>query len=136
MRILVAVLALILSIGPAFSAGVARHGAFIVPGAGFDFAVLAGDISNQTPDDFKAVLASQPNIKTLVLSSDGGTMAGALLLADEVYRRGINTYIPPIPSASPVAPTYFWQGRRGSIMASWACITSTAGTAMPPPSSG
>lgn len=95
MRILVAVLALILSIGPAFSAGVARQGAFIVPGAGFDFAILAGDISNQTPDDFKAVLTSQPNIKTLVLASDGGPMAGALLLADEVYRRGINTYIPP-----------------------------------------
>ncbi|UXN72608.1 hypothetical protein N8D56_15215 [Devosia sp. A8/3-2] len=95
MRILVAVLALVLSIGPAFAAGIARQGAFIVPGAGFDFAILAGEITNQTPGDFKAVLASQPNIKTLVLSSDGGTMAGALLLADEVYRRGINTYIPP-----------------------------------------
>ncbi|KFC62797.1 Hypothetical protein precursor [Devosia sp. LC5] len=95
MRILVAVLALVLSIGPAFAAGIARQGAFILPGAGFDFAILAGDITNQTPDDFRAVLASQPNIKTLVLSSDGGPMAGALLLADEVYRRGINTYIPP-----------------------------------------
>jgi hypothetical protein len=95
MRILAAVLALVLSIGPAFSAGIARQGAFIVPGTGFDFAILAGEITDQTPDDFKAVLASQPNIKSLVLSSDGGTMAGALLLADEVYRRGINTYIPP-----------------------------------------
>lgn len=95
MRILAAVLALVLSIGPAFSAEIARQGAFIVPGTGFDFAILAGEITDQTPDDFKAVLASQPNIKALVLSSNGGTMAGALLLADEVYRRGINTYIPP-----------------------------------------
>ena len=110
MRIVVAVLALILSIGPAFSAGIQRQGAFIVPGNGFDFAILAGQITAQAPDDFKTVLASQPNLKTLVLSSDGGSMAGALLLADEVHRRGINTYIPPTYGCQSVCAFVFLAG--------------------------
>lgn len=110
MRILVAVLALVLSVSPAFSAGIERQGAFIVPGQGFDFAILAGDIPAQALDDFKAVLASQPNLKTLVLSSDGGSMAGALLLADEIHRRGINTYVPPTYGCQSVCAFVFLAG--------------------------
>lgn len=110
MRIVVAILALVLSIGPAFSAGIQRQGAFIIPGSGFDFAILAGEITTQAPDDFKAVLASQPNIKTLVLSSDGGSMAGALLLADEIHQRGINTYIPPTYGCQSVCAFAFLAG--------------------------
>lgn len=110
MRIVVAVLALVLSIGPAFSAGMERQGAFILPGSGFDFAILAGEITPQSPDDLKAVLANQPNIKTLVLSSDGGSMAGALLLADEISRRGINTYIPPTYGCQSVCAFAFLAG--------------------------
>jgi hypothetical protein len=95
MRYLVLAIFLLGSASPAFAAGVERHGSFILMGEDAEYAILAGDITTETPLEFKTVLSRQPNLKTLVLSSDGGSVTGGLLLADEISIRGINTYIPP-----------------------------------------
>lgn len=99
MRLWPALLAVMLSVAPAMAQDVAadmeRHGSFIIMGQQAEFAILAGDITANTPLEFKTVMSRQPNLKTLVLSSDGGSVTGGLLLADEIHLRGINTYIPP-----------------------------------------
>lgn len=95
MRLWSAFLALMLCATPAMAQSVERHGSFIIMGQDSEFAILAGDITSQTPLEFKTVMSRQPNLKTLVLSSDGGSVTGGLLLADEIHLRGINTYIPP-----------------------------------------
>lgn len=71
-----------------------RIGAFLTQKGQEDLVFLAGDITSQTPLDFKAVLNRFPKAKTLVLSSAGGSVTGGLLLADDVFVRGLNTYIP------------------------------------------
>ncbi|WEK05055.1 MAG: PAN domain-containing protein [Candidatus Devosia phytovorans] len=95
MRFWSALMALMLSVTPVLAQSVERHGSFIIMGQDAEFAILAGDITPQTPLEFKTVMSRQPNLKTLVLSSDGGSVTGGLLLADEIHLRGINTYIPP-----------------------------------------
>lgn len=99
MRLWPALLAALLCAAPAMAQDVTqdmeRHGSFIIMGQEAEFAILAGDITANTPLEFKTVLSRQPNLKTLVLSSDGGSVTGGLLLADEIHLRGINTYIPP-----------------------------------------
>lgn len=95
MRLWTALMAIVLSAAPAMAQNVERHGSFIIMGQESEFAILAGDITAQTPLEFKTVMSRQPNLKTLVLSSDGGSVTGGLLLADEIHLRGINTYIPP-----------------------------------------
>lgn len=95
MRLWPLLLALMLCGAPAMAQNVERHGSFIIMDQDASFAILAGDITAQTPLEFKTVMSRQPNLKTLVLSSDGGSVTGGLLLADEIHLRGINTYIPP-----------------------------------------
>jgi len=74
--------------------GPERVGPFVLVEEAPELLVLAGDITVQTPLDFKTALLRRPEAKMLVLSSAGGNVTGGLLLADEVHLRGLDTYVP------------------------------------------
>jgi hypothetical protein len=71
-----------------------RVGAFLLVEDAPELIILAGDITPQTPLDFRTALTRRPDAKLVVLASDGGVVSSGLLLADDVHFRGLNTYIP------------------------------------------
>ena len=71
-----------------------RIGSFVVPDDAPNLIVLAGDITQSSPLDFKTALLRQPQADVIMLNSDGGNVVAGLLVADEIHLRGLSTYIP------------------------------------------
>lgn len=71
-----------------------RIGAFLLPDDAPNAIMLAGDITELAPLDFKKAMLRRPDADLLVLGSDGGSMLSGLLLADDVHVRKLATYIP------------------------------------------
>lgn len=67
---------------------------FDLPADELDVIALNAEIAPGTPGDLDRALAARPNARTLVLNSPGGAVDGALIIAQEVRRRGMRTYIP------------------------------------------
>lgn len=57
--------------------------------------VLDGEIDFRTPLAFRRALTANPQAHTIVLNSGGGSVQAGLLLAEEVYDRGMTTVILP-----------------------------------------
>jgi len=55
--------------------------------------VLNGEIDFRTPLAFRRALAAHPGTHTIALNSVGGSVQAGLLVAEEVYERGLNTLI-------------------------------------------
>ncbi len=71
-----------------------RIGAFVVSDNNQSAILLDGEIGVGTPLEFRRALALRPDAKVVVLSSGGGLVASALLIADDVHARGLSTVIP------------------------------------------
>lgn len=71
-----------------------RVGAFVVFDEVQDAVLLDGEITVATPLDLRRALSLRPDAKVLVLSSPGGLVASALIIADDVHRLGMSTFIP------------------------------------------
>ncbi|MCB8839144.1 hypothetical protein [Aurantimonas sp. VKM B-3413] len=56
--------------------------------------VLDGPIGTDAALDFRRALRALPGLKAVSLNSPGGSVIIALLIADEVHERGLNTEIP------------------------------------------
>jgi peptidoglycan hydrolase-like protein with peptidoglycan-binding domain len=67
---------------------------FDVPADDPDVIVLNAEISPTTPRDFDRAIEARPNARILVLNSPGGSVDSALVVAQEIRRRGIKTYVP------------------------------------------
>lgn len=59
-----------------------------------DVIALDAEITNTTPTDLDRALEARPNARTLVLNSPGGAVDSALVIAQEIRRRGMRTYVP------------------------------------------
>ena len=94
MRFLVLLLLSIMSVSaPAFSDE--RIGAFVVSDSSQSAILLDGEIGVNTPLEFRRALTLRPNARVIVLSSGGGPVASALIIADDIHERGLSTVIPP-----------------------------------------
>lgn len=71
-----------------------RIGAFVVSDQSQSAILLDGEIGVGTPLEFRRALALRPDAKVVVLSSDGGLVASALLIADDIHTKGLSTVIP------------------------------------------
>jgi hypothetical protein len=69
-------------------------GAFSISDRSPNLALLVGDITSQTPLDFRRMMSARPEVEAIALWSDGGGMNPALLLADDIHARGLSTLIP------------------------------------------
>ncbi len=67
---------------------------FSLPPEQPDAIQLDGDITGATPADFDRAMAARPSARTVILSSDGGRVDSALVVAREIQRRGLQTFIP------------------------------------------
>jgi hypothetical protein len=90
---LVVIVTLLLS--PVRAADPTRIGDFWLFPAAPKVIVFHGTITSQTPLDFRTASMRRPDAELLVLSSDGGQLNAGLLFADDVFTKGISTYIPP-----------------------------------------
>lgn len=93
-RVLFALLLILPSATQTIAQDFEQVGSFMTLAGQEDLIFLAGDITTQTPLDFRTVLNRFPKAKTLVLASGGGSVTAGLLLADDVHLRGINTFVP------------------------------------------
>ena len=71
-----------------------RIGAFLIFDGMDDVILLDGEIGINTPLEFRRATAARPSAKVLVLSSPGGYVASALILAGDVHSKGLSTAIP------------------------------------------
>lgn len=75
--------------------GTREFGNFITMEEAPGVLALIGDIGPSTPLDFRRALRSMPKPEVLVLASDGGLVASALMIAYEVHELGLSTYVMP-----------------------------------------
>ncbi len=68
--------------------------AFDLPPGEPEVIALSAEITGTTPSDLDRALEARPNARTLVLNSPGGAGDSALVIAQEVRRRGMRTYVP------------------------------------------
>lgn len=68
--------------------------AFDLPPGDPDVIALSAEITNRTPADLDRALEARPNARIMVLNSPGGAVDSALVVAQEVRRRGMRTYVP------------------------------------------
>jgi hypothetical protein len=69
-------------------------GAFDLPADEPDVIALNAEITPTTPAELDRVLDARPSARTLVLNSPGGAVDSALVVAQEIRRRGMRTYVP------------------------------------------
>lgn len=70
-----------------------RIGAFVISDTSQSAIMLDGDIGVGTPLEFRRALALRPDAKVVILSSDGGLVASALIIADDIHEEGLSTVI-------------------------------------------
>lgn len=68
--------------------------AFELPPGDPQVIALSAEITNTTPADFDRALEARPGARIMVLNSPGGAVDSALVVAQEVRRRGMLTYVP------------------------------------------
>jgi len=83
----------IASLAPLASAA-ETFGVFSISEQAPKIALMVGDISSQTPLDFRRMINANPQVEVIALWSDGGAVNPALLLADDIHARGLSTFIP------------------------------------------
>lgn len=88
------ILAFLLMVMIAWPVSAESYGTFHLSDRAPNAAVMVGDITGQTPLDFRRMIIARPEIEVIVLWSDGGNVNSALLLADDIHTRGLNTFIP------------------------------------------
>ena len=72
----------------------AVFGPFVIDPASPGIIVLSGEIDDRSALEFRRVLAASPNATVIALNSPGGSVQSGLLIAEEVYERGMSTIIP------------------------------------------
>lgn len=71
-----------------------RYGPFEFDTTNPEVLVLAGPIDLRSALTFRRAIDNHPSIKSLLLNSVGGSVYTALLIADDVHRAKLATFIP------------------------------------------
>lgn len=69
-------------------------GAFAIFDDAPEAILLFGEITPNSPLDFRRALSMRPDATLLILGSPGGLVPSALIIADDVHQRGMSTAIP------------------------------------------
>lgn len=108
-------LLLMLSLTPGAQSATLVVGPFALPEDAPEDIVLTGTIEDDAPSQFLRALRARPSATRLVLSSDGGKVDPALIVASEVHRRGIETRIPSGSGCYSACAYIFFAGKVRSV---------------------
>jgi hypothetical protein len=86
-------------------------GPFVVDPATPTVILLNGEIDIRSALEFRKALKAAPTASILVLNSPGGSVQIGLLIADDVFEKGISTYIPPGGFCASACAYVFLAGR-------------------------
>lgn len=87
----------------------------LVPGAP-NVILLDGVIDFRTPLAFRRILEANPTTSLLALNSVGGSVQPALLVAEEIHERGINTLIIPEAQCLSACSYLYFAGRERVVL--------------------
>jgi hypothetical protein len=73
--------------------------------------LLNGEIDLRSALEFRKALKAAPTASLLALNSRGGNVQIGLLIAEEVFERGLNTYVPPQSVCASACSFIFLAGR-------------------------
>jgi hypothetical protein len=90
-------------------------GSFLVVDGINDTIFLNGPITANTPLDFRRAMQLRPDATVLMLASDGGQVQSALLVAQDLHERGLDTYVASGKSCNSACSFIFLAGRMRTI---------------------
>lgn len=73
--------------------------------------LLNGEIDFRTPLAFKRAMKAHPSVQTLVLNSPGGSVQAALIVAEEIFDRGMTTLVAEESECASACAYIFFGGR-------------------------
>jgi hypothetical protein len=92
-----------------------QFGSFTLPDSQ-PFAIKLNDeIGNSTARDFEKALAARPDATVLILNSPGGYVDTALVIANEVHRRGLITVVPRGSGCYSACAYIYFAGERRQV---------------------
>jgi hypothetical protein len=92
-----------------------QFGSFTLPDTQ-PFAIRLNDeIGNSTARDFEKALAARPDATVLILNSPGGYVDTALVIANEVHRRGMITIVPRGSGCYSACAYIYFAGQRRQV---------------------
>jgi hypothetical protein len=93
-RLLSVVIIVVLAMSGALTArGNESFGSFVVVDGIDDTIFLNGPITANTPLDFRRAMQLRPEATVVMLHSEGGLVQSALLMAQDLHDRGLDTYV-------------------------------------------
>ncbi|MBN9334232.1 hypothetical protein [Devosia sp.] len=88
-----------------------RIGAFVISDESQSAIMLDGDIGVGTPLEFRRAFSLRPDAKVVVLSSAGGLVASALIIADDIHAKGLSTLVPDSARCFSACAFIFFAGK-------------------------
>ena len=102
-----------------------RYGPFFFLRSEPDLLIYVGAVGANDMLNLKKALREHPTISTIVLQNNGGGLVHiGLVVAEEIYERGLNTYIPKDSYCASACSFVFFAGRQRLAVAGWACTRS------------
>lgn len=80
--------------------------------------LLNGQIDFRSPLAFRRIMEAHPSADIVALNSVGGSVQAALLIAEEIYARGMSTVIPREASCDSACSFIFFAGRGRLVVGS------------------
>jgi hypothetical protein len=90
-------------------------GSFVVVDGINDTIFLNGPITANTPLDFRRAMQLRPEATVVMLSSEGGQVQSALLVAQDLHDRGLDTYVATDKHCNSACSFVFLAGRMRTI---------------------
>lgn len=90
-------------------------GSFVVIDGINDTIFLNGPITANTPLDFRRAMQLRPEATVVMLSSDGGQVQSALLVAQDLHDRGLDTYVASDKHCNSACSFVFLAGRMRTV---------------------
>lgn len=100
---------------PQTTTSTAQLGPFLVRDDAPQDIILNGPIEDDAPSQFLRVLRARPEARRLLLSSDGGRVDPALLLAKEIHARKLDTYIAADAGCYSACAFLFFAGAKRTV---------------------
>lgn len=88
-----------------------QFGSFTIDPAYPNLIMLNGPITDRSGLEFRRALAATPSVEGVILNSPGGSVQMGLMIAEEIFERQLDTYIPEGFTCESACSWVFFAGR-------------------------